>query len=127
MFVRLSSRLSANVLCCPSMDCGVAAFWGGLAIALGLAGCAPQGEGLADKDAAFKIPAMKAAVQSGDRRALGPLVQSLDSEDPAVRLYAIESLQRLTGMSFDYHYYDDAATRKPAVDRWKAWLVEHHY
>ena len=43
---------------------------------------------------------------------------------PAIRFYAIESLYRITGKTFDYHYYDDENERRPAVKRWQKWMAE---
>lgn len=75
-------------------------------------------------DASIKIPAMKKAVREEDRRQIELLIRDLDSDDPAVRLYAIEALQRLTGQTLGYHYWDDDLQRQPAIERWKAWSVE---
>ena len=52
------------------------------------------------------------------------LIRDLDSDDPAVRFYAIEGLQRLTGQTFDYHYYDDEIDRHPAMLKWRQWLKD---
>ena len=96
-------------------------------LALGLtAGCGgpPPVRDVTNPDPSGKIPAIVAAVQKGDRRALNQLVKDLDNDDPAVRFYAIEGLRRLTGKTFDYRYFDDASARRPAVERWKQWLRE---
>jgi hypothetical protein len=79
---------------------------------------------IASHDLDVKIPAIKRAVQNKDRTELAELVKELDDDDAAVRLYAIEGLQRLTGQDLDYRYYDDKEARKPAVERWKKWLSE---
>lgn len=50
------------------------------------------------------------------------MVKDLDSDDPAVRFYAIGGLKRLTGQTFGYHYYEDEQQRRPALEKWKAWL-----
>ena len=78
---------------------------------------------LKSKDPSLKIPAIKMAVSAHDLNACAELVKDLDSDDPAVRFYAIEGLQKLTGESFSYRYYDDEIARKPALARWKAWLA----
>src|SRR5438874_11636032 len=78
---------------------------------------------LRSKDPSLKIPAIKMAVSAHDLNACAELVKDLDSDDPAVRFYAIEGLQKLTGESFSYRYYDDEIARKPALARWKAWLA----
>ena len=93
---------------------------------LTLGGCFPAPRGpriVSDPDPSNKIPAIKASVQRKDMSAVTQLVKDLDSDDPAVRFYAIEGLYRLTGQTFDYRYYDDEAGREPAVEKWKAWLA----
>jgi hypothetical protein len=77
---------------------------------------------LTSRDPALKIPAIKIAVDQKDRAACADLVEDLDSDDPAVRFYAVEGLRKLTGETFGYRYYDDESARRPAVDKWKAWL-----
>ncbi len=46
----------------------------------------------------------------------------LDSQDPALRMFAIGALKRLTGETMGYHYGDPEPIRAAAVDRWVAWL-----
>lgn len=75
-------------------------------------------------DPSVKIPAMKKAVREQDRAAIAPLIDDLDNDDPAVRLYAIEALERMTGETHGYQYWDDAKDRAPAIMRWRAWLAE---
>ena len=91
-----------------------------------LAGCARErGRGIADNDVTYKVPAIKSAVDSNDRTSIPTLVAGLRNDDPAVRLYSIEGLKRLTGgETFGYHYYDEPAQRRPAVQQWNAWLAE---
>ena len=79
---------------------------------------------IANSELSVKIPAIKLAVTNNDKSELAELVKELDDDDAAVRLYAIEGLQRLTGQDLDYHYYDDKEARKPAVERWNKWLSE---
>jgi hypothetical protein len=50
------------------------------------------------------------------------MVSDLDSDDPAVRFYAIEGLERLTGQTMGYVYYEDREARRPAVMKWRKWL-----
>jgi hypothetical protein len=73
-------------------------------------------------DLTGKIPAIKQAVATKDLAAAQQLVTDLDSDDPAVRFYAIQGLQRLTGETFGYRYFDDEEERKPALGKWQAWL-----
>jgi hypothetical protein len=73
-------------------------------------------------DPAVKIPAIKLAVRQDNRSVAPQLVHDLDSDDAAVRFYAIQGLRRLTGNDLGYHFYEDKLDRQPAVERWKAWL-----
>src|SRR5437588_9017103 len=74
---------------------------------------------IGDPDPDSNIPAMESAARARDERAVGPLVQQLNNDDPAVRFYAIESLHRLTGQTFGYRYYDYEDERKIAALRWQ--------
>jgi|SRR2546430_2230753 len=75
-----------------------------------------------DPDPSVKIPAYKQAVRRKDRAAVRQLVTDLDSDDPAVRLYAIGALERLTGERMGYRYFDTDEARRTAVERWQQWL-----
>ena len=88
-------------------------------------GCtAPRGPlVVTDPDPSVKIPAMKKAARTRDRAAVRQLVAELDSDDPAVRFYAIHGLERMTGERLGYDYYADEARRQPAVLRWREWLA----
>jgi hypothetical protein len=73
-------------------------------------------------DPSVKIPAMKLAVEARDMDAVEQLVADLESDDPAVRFYAIDALNRLTGQTFGYQYFVAEERRVEAVDKWKAWF-----
>ncbi len=74
-------------------------------------------------DPSGKIPAYKEAVRARDRSAVRQMIKDLDSDDPAVRLFALVGLRRLTGETFGYQYFDDQRQRRPAIKRWEAWLA----
>jgi hypothetical protein len=69
------------------------------------------------------IPGMKRAGMTHDRSALPKLVESLDDDDPAVRMFAIVALEKFTRDRFGYEYYLDEEERKPSVARWREWLT----
>lgn len=71
-----------------------------------------------------KIPGIKRAGETHDRSALPALVEALDDEDPAVRLFAIAALEKFTGDRFGYEYYFDEEQRKPSLGRWREWLKQ---
>ena len=87
------------------------------------AGCFdPEPHSLLSHNPSAKIPAIKDAVNQHDAKAIPSLIDDLSDNDPAVRFYAIEGLQRLTGQTFGYLYYQDAPQRREAVMKWKRWL-----
>jgi len=54
------------------------------------------------------------------------IVKELSNDDPAVRFYAIQALERISGgETYDYRFYDSPEDQQPAIDRWKQWLAEH--
>ena len=75
-------------------------------------------------DPSGKIPAMKKAVREHDLTVVRQLIKDLDSDDPAVRLFAIHALQALTGERYGYDYYADEVQRKPALAHWQQWLAQ---
>lgn len=91
-------------------------------------GCSLFGGGrqpatLASNDPGSKIPAIKQAVAAKDTQTAEQLVKALESNDPAVRFYAIRGLQNLTGETFGYVWYtEDETVRQESVDKWKQWL-----
>ncbi len=93
-------------------------------LALSACGPGPLKPSLNESDPAGKIPAM---VQLGQGEAASPeqlreLIEALDSEDPAVRLYAIETLHRVTRRDFGYRYYAPPDERRERAARWRLWL-----
>src|SRR5690349_19562052 len=79
-----------------------------------------------NRDLAVKVPAIKEAAEKHDLSAAPQLVHDLDSDDPAVRFYAIEGLKRLTGQTLGYVYYEDRDRRRESVMKWRRWLDESH-
>jgi hypothetical protein len=51
------------------------------------------------------------------------MVKDLHSTDPAVRMFAILGLRRLTGETFGYRYFDGEDERRGAAGRWEQWLA----
>src|SRR5437762_634143 len=109
-----TSALSARRTCRALMLC----------VATLSAGCfGREAPSLKSNDPSLKIPAIKLAVERHDLAATAYLVKSLDSDDPAIRFYSIQGLQRLTGQTLGYRYYDDELDRREALSRWKTWLA----
>jgi hypothetical protein len=90
------------------------------------AGCsAPRGPiEVSNPDPSGKIPAMKKAVREHDLKVARQLIKDLDSDDAAVRLFSIHTLQELTGKRLGYDYAHDELQRQPALKRWQEWLAQ---
>jgi hypothetical protein len=104
-----------------------------LAVVAGLCCCAAGCFGggreparLSSNNPGSKIPAIKKAAADcdpSDTETAQQLVKSLESEDPAVRFYAIRGLQNLTGETFGYVWYGgDERGRRDAMEKWKQWV-----
>ncbi len=99
----------------------------GLAVGVALVLCAAGGctappvePDIRASDTPAKIPAIMHAAYTGDQDKVPELVAALDSEDPAVRLFAFEALVRMTGHRFDYVWYATREQRQPALAKWRA-------
>mgnify|MGYP001828488256 CR=1 FL=1 len=92
------------------------------------AGCTPtQRPAKADfraTDTPARVPAIVNASDTDDDASLTELVHALSDKDPAIRLFAIQSLQERTGQTMDYRYYEAAEKRQAATDRWHQWLAD---
>jgi len=100
----------------------IAAFISVLAVVIGC-GSRPKPD-VNDPDPAAKVPGMYKAVREKDLTTRQRLIADLSSDDPAVRFYAIHSLEQLTGESFGYLYYAPDEQRDAAVAKWKKWLAD---
>jgi hypothetical protein len=94
--------------------------------AAGIPACTAPKEpaSVAHDDPSVKIRGMKKAARERDVAVVRQLVKDLDSDDPAVRFYAIRSLGDLTGEDFGYRYYHDEVQRRESLGRWQEWLNE---
>ncbi len=92
-----------------------------MAIALGA--CRPTAEASFDSpEPAARNAAIVDAAAKEDRSAIPDLVRMLESDDPATRLLAIQTLTRLTGNDLGYDARDSRVARSEAVERWRAWI-----
>jgi hypothetical protein len=63
--------------------------------------------------------AVVALAERGDAESVHTLVDMLEDRDPAVRMFTIAALKRLSGKDYGYRYYHDETRRLAAVDRWR--------
>jgi hypothetical protein len=90
-----------------------------------LPSCGPRPrQVVSNPDPAGKVPAIEKAVQRHDTSVIPQLVKDLDSDDPAVRFYAIYGLRKLTSQDFGYEFFFDEDQRKPYVVKWQQWLSD---
>lgn len=80
--------------------------------------------GFDDKNPAARLRAVRQAAQTEDRSAIRPLITRLDSDDPAERLLAIRTLERLTGETRGYDHAAPRHERDAAVRRWAEWYLK---
>jgi HEAT repeat protein len=84
-------------------------------------GCVPIPKGFDSPEPAARIEAAVEAADRGDRGAIPDLIALLESDDPATRLVAIRSLERLTGETLGYDHAAGEYEREEAVERWVEW------
>ena len=77
---------------------------------------------LQNEDPAVRIQAIREAGQAKDDKAVPYLVDRLTDSEADVRVFAIISLERITGRTMGYRHYDPARQRIKAVARWRKWL-----
>ena len=98
------------------------------ALVLALAGCGPSRtpypESLNSNRPEERIRAAKHAAEIGDRDVIGILVDRLEDDDEAVRLFAILALEKLTGTRHGYDYHADQTLRWRAVERWRCYVAQ---
>jgi len=89
-------------------------------------GCASPPEGFDSPNPGARLDAIADAAADQDRTAIKDLITSLDSDDPAVRMIAILTLERLTSETHGYDFAAPEWERGEAVERWAAWYRERH-
>ena len=86
---------------------------------LGSACTAPATE--ADFDSSVPSARLSAIERAGalrDETATPRLVEQLDSDDPAVRMLALEALRRIEGDTHGYWHGDPPHERRAAIEQW---------
>ncbi len=99
----------------------VRAGWG-FSLVAALGGCA--GEVSFDSpDSAVRLRAIHRAAAEDDRSAIPKLIEMLESDDSAVRILSIRTLQMMTGQTLGYEPIAPSYERTPAVERWQQWYA----
>ncbi len=93
----------------------------GLILLGGLVSCSAPPGGFAADDPGSRIASAKDAARENDASAIPELIEMLDSDDPAARLVAIRTLERLTGQTLGYDHAARPFKRDQAVKQWVHW------
>ena len=84
-------------------------------------GCVSAPEGFDSPEPAARLRAISKASAQHDTSAIPQLIESLDNDDPVVRLAAIRALEDMTGQTLGYEYAAPAWERTQQVAAWKDW------
>lgn len=91
-----------------------------VAAAATLASCGTP-TSLDSPESASRIRAIQGAATANDRSSIPKLISLLDSDDPAVRFFAIGTLEQMTGDRLGYDAMADESDRRGAAARWETW------
>lgn len=92
-----------------------------------LPGCGPVVTPSFDSpEPAARNAAIVRAAETRDRESVDELIAMLGSDDPATRVLAIRTLERITGETNDYDPHADDLSRAAAVRRWHGWYNAQH-
>lgn len=118
----LANRLASVIR--PSWV-SISGVFAAVSLAMGtlLGGCIPSAKTAFDSPAPSKrLDAIVDAAAKNDRSSTAQLVEMLKSEDPAERMLAIRTLERITQQTHGYRHQDPEWKRLQAINRWEAWL-----
>jgi hypothetical protein len=100
----------------------------GVSLLLGslLCGCAQAGwrQQLQSEDPLRRIDGAIAAARANDRAASPLLVDRLEDDDVAVRMYAIMALEKIEGTRLGYKFWADDVDRTRMAHRWRNYLKD---
>jgi hypothetical protein len=90
-----------------------------------MSGCARPPKGFTSPEPAARIAAITEADAKSDRSAIPHLIESLQNDDPVVRMAAIRTLQDMTGQTLGYQYWAGETERIAATRRWEQWYASN--
>jgi len=80
---------------------------------------------LSDPDEEARVVAAWALANRGDRTALPAFAALLDAREERVRRRAVAALRHVSGETFGYASYAEAAKRAEGTAAWRRWVEEH--
>lgn len=97
-----------------------------IGMALGCGACADSAQSLRRRlesfDPAVRVRAVMIVAEKGLTSLIPALVDRLDDEDSAVRLYTILALEKLTGQRLGYAYAAPRVQRRAAIENWRRYV-----
>jgi len=101
---------------------GRSAVWSACSAAVLAAGCgAPEGN-IHSWNPAERVLAIRKAAVARNVHAVPLIVDRLEDEDAAVRMFAILALQEITGERFGYDYSATGSRQAAAVEAWRSYV-----
>lgn len=91
-----------------------------------LTGCINAPEGFDSPEPGKRVRAIARAAREKDQKAIPRLIRFLNSDDPAVRMASIRTLELLTGTTRDYDYAAPEWQRRDQVRVWVEWYNQQH-
>lgn len=77
---------------------------------------------LQDQDPGVRSAAVVEAGNRKDPNAATYLVDRLGDSETEVRFFAALALEKITGQTMGYRYYEPSDRREEAIGRWREWL-----
>lgn len=106
-------------------DIGVSKVLVWLWLVMMVGGCVEIPRGFDSPEPAARMQAAVDAAARNDRSAIPKIISLLDSDDPATRMVAIRSLERLTGQTLGYDHAAPETQRAQAIQRWVDWANQN--
>lgn len=86
-----------------------------------MSGCYSPSTGFDSPEPSQRIRAVLRAAKEKDQAAIPKIIRSLNSDDPALRLASIRTLESLTGQTLGYDYAAPEWKRREQVKAWVEW------
>src|ERR1043165_886647 len=91
-----------------------------------LAGCIVAPEGFDSPEPGKRVRAIARAARDKDEKSIPRLIRFLDSDDPAVRMASIRTLELITGSARDYDYAAPEWQRDDMIKVWLEWYNQNY-
>jgi hypothetical protein len=98
----------------------------GISLSLLMHGCGPPPISLDSPHSYSRIRAIQRAAEENDTASIPKLIGLLESDDPAVRMLSIRTLEHMTGQTLGYDHAAPEAEREQAVDQWEDWYLQKY-